>query len=156
MIEPNNGIYADRQKRCFATLRNTFGGGGAWRRNVHFGSVPDPKQSACRWSAATGSSRPTAALQPVMIDRPRCPVTEFERCQDSWLGGTGGRRQKPWGATFNALLNLLERFWKAMSPVSSTTASSSKCSLTRAIRSLSTWSSEWVTASVYSRATRSV
>lgn len=38
----------------------------------------------------------------------------------------GGSRQKPWGATFNALLNLLERFWKAIRPVSSTSASSSK------------------------------
>ena len=62
--------------------------------------------------------------QSVTVDLRRFPVTESKDIQDSWLEGGVGKQQKPWRATFNALLNLLERFWKALRPESSTTASS--------------------------------
>ncbi len=67
----------------------------------------------------------------------------------------GGIGQNPCEGTSSALLNLLERFWKAMRPVSSTMASSSKNCLRFAISSSLTCRSVKVIASAYSRATRS-
>src|SRR3989338_2141618 len=58
----------------------------------------------------------------------------------------GGALQNPCAATSSAELNLLERFWNAISAVSSMTASSLKWLFRRAIRPASTWRSVWVIA----------
>jgi hypothetical protein len=71
----------------------------------------------------------------------RARVTAASRLHAGYSLRSGGIRQKPCGAISSAVLNILDMFWKAISPVSSTRPSSSKYLRNNATCSSVTWRS---------------